>query len=207
MQKRWLGYWEEEDLISELIAGNSQRPNFSFVDGPITANNPMGVHHAWGRTLKDVIQRFKAMSGFNQRLQNGFDCHGLWVEVETEKELGLKTKIDVENYGIGKFSSKCRDRVMRFAAKIEEQSKTLGQWMNWPNSYFTMSDENIETIWHFLKICSEKNMLYKGSRVMPWCPRCGTSLSQHELMDSYREMIHKAVYLRLPVVGESDLYF
>lgn len=207
MQKRWLEYWEEENLISELIARISQRPNFSFVDGPITANNPMGVHHAWGRTLKDVIQRFKAMLGFNQRLQNGFDCHGLWVEVETEKELGLKTKKDIENYGIENFSRKCRDRVMKFAAKIEDQSKNLGQWMDWPNSYFTMSDENIETIWHFLKVCREKGLLFKGSRVMPWCPRCGTSLSQHELMDSYREMVHKALFLKFPIAGESDLHF
>lgn len=204
---RWLEYWEREDLVSKLMEKNSKKPNYSFIDGPITANNPMGVHHAWGRTLKDIIQRFKAMQGYNQRLQNGFDCQGLWVEVETEKDLGLKTKKDIEDYGLENFSRKCRERVMKYAAIIEDQSKKLGQWMDWPNSYFTMSDENIESIWHFLKTCNEDGLLYKGHRVMPWCARCGTSLSQHELMDSYREMVHKAIYLKLPIVGEENRFF
>jgi isoleucyl-tRNA synthetase len=204
---RWLAYWEEGEFVNRLMEKNSNGPNYSFIDGPITANNPMGVHHAWGRTLKDVIQRFKALQGFNQRLQNGFDCQGLWVEVETEKDLGLKTKKDIEDYGLENFSRKCRERVMKYADIIEQQSKVLGQWMDWPNSYFTMSDENIQSIWHFLKVCNENDMLYKGARVMQWCARCGTSLSQHELMDSYREMVHKAIYLKFPIVGEENRFF
>jgi isoleucyl-tRNA synthetase len=204
---KWLAYWEEGALVNKLMEKNAKGPNYSFIDGPITANNPMGVHHAWGRTLKDVIQRFKALQGFNQRLQNGFDCQGLWVEVETEKDLGLKTKKDIEDYGMEKFSKKCKERVMKYAGIIEEQSKALGQWMDWPDSYFTMSDENIQSIWHFLKVCNDDDLLYKGARVMPWCARCGTSLSQHELMDSYREMVHKAIFLRLPIAGEENKYF
>ncbi|MFQ6061408.1 MAG: class I tRNA ligase family protein, partial [Thermoplasmata archaeon] len=204
---RWLHFWEERKLVRKLMAKNSKKQNYSFIDGPITANNPMGVHHAWGRTLKDVIQRFKAMQGYNQRLQNGFDCQGLWVEVETEKDLGLRTKKDIENYGLENFSRKCRERVMKYAAIIEEQSKKLGQWMDWENSYYTMSDENIESIWYFLEKCRERGLLYKGQRVMPWCARCGTSLSQHELMDSYRVVVHKAIYLKLPVVGEDKRFF
>lgn len=204
---KWLAYWEEGEFVNKLMEKNSNGPNYSFIDGPITANNPMGVHHAWGRTLKDVIQRFKALQGFNQRLQNGFDCQGLWVEVETEKALGLKSKKDIEDYGLDNFSRKCRERVTKYAGIIEQQSKVLGQWMDWSNSYFTMSDENIQSIWHFLKVCNDKGMLYKGARVMQWCARCGTSLSQHELMDSYREMVHKAIYLKFPIIGEENKNF
>ncbi|MFQ6127581.1 MAG: class I tRNA ligase family protein [Thermoplasmata archaeon] len=124
-EKRWLEYWEEGNLVSKLIANNSQNPNFSFIDGPITANNPMGFHHVWGRTLKDVIQRFKAMQGYNQRLQNGFDCHGLWVEVETEKELDLKNKKDIENYGIENFSRKCKELTIGNIVAKADIGKTI----------------------------------------------------------------------------------
>src|SRR3990167_10632627 len=108
VDKEILGYWEKNKIFNKLREKNKNKPPFSFMDGPITANNPMGVHHAWGRTLKDVFQRWKAMQGFDQRYQNGFDCQGLWLEVETEKELGFNSKKDIENFGIEKFSKACR---------------------------------------------------------------------------------------------------
>ena len=130
---------------------------FSFLDGPITANNPMGVHHAWGRTYKDIFQRYFAMRGFDERFQNGFDCQGLWVEVEVEKDLGFNTKKHIENYGLEKFSEACRKRVEKYSKIQTQQSIRLGQWMHWDNSYYTLSDNNIEHIWYFLK----KLSLYK----------------------------------------------
>ncbi|MCZ6634099.1 MAG: isoleucine--tRNA ligase [bacterium] len=196
-----LEFWDKHDTFHKLREQNAGNRPYSFIDGPITANNArgIGVHHAWGRTYKDIFQRYKAMKGFDQRYQNGFDCQGLWVEVEVEKDLGLNSKKDILEFGMDNFSRKCRERVDASARSIIETSRRLGQWMDWEGSYYTYSDTNIEYIWHFLKACHEKGWLYKGHRVMPWCARCGTSLSQHELTDSYDEMTHRAVYLKLPI--------
>ncbi len=200
-EREVLRLWEELRAFEKRVARNRGGPRFSFIDGPITANNPMGVHHAWGRTYKDLYLRYRAMLGYEQRYQNGFDCQGLWVEVEVEKELGFNSKREIEAYGLDRFAERCRERVYRFADLITRQSIRLGQWMDWPNSYYTLSDENIEHIWTFLKRCHENGWLYKGARAMPWCIRCGTSLSQHELVgtDAYREVVHRSVYLALPL--------
>jgi isoleucyl-tRNA synthetase len=164
----------------------------------------MGVHHAWGRTYKDFFQRYYAMLGRRQRFQNGFDCQGLWVEVEVEKELGLKSKRDIESYGIAEFVERCKERVIKYAGRQTDQSIRLGYWMDWDNSYFTMSEENNYTIWHFLKTCHEKGWIYKGHDVMPWCPRCGTGISEHEIVtEGYQERTHLSVYVRFPLADEN----
>jgi len=200
VDNRVLDLWERERSFDLLRKKNAGGPRFSFFDGPITANvEAMGVHHAWARTYKDVYQRYKAMRGFDQRYQNGFDCQGLWVEVQVERDLNLNSKRDIETYGIAKFSDACRARVDRSAAAITKHSIRMGQWMDWENSYFTYDDLNISHIWHVLKICEEKGWLYKGHRSMPWCARCGTALSQHEMIDSYREMTHLSVFVRFPI--------
>jgi isoleucyl-tRNA synthetase len=201
-----LGRWERERTFETLRDANRGHPPFSFIDGPITANNPMGVHHAWGRTLKDLWQRYRAMLGHDLRYQNGFDCQGLWVEVEVEKALGLNSKREIEEYGLDRFARACRDRVAKFAGVQAEQSRRLGQWMDWERSYFTMTDANISYIWGFLKECHDRGWLYRGHRSMPWCPRCGTSLSQHELIDSYKEITHPSLYVRLPLLGRDREY-
>ncbi len=207
-EKKILKFWEEKKIFQKLRDKNSKsKKRFSYLDGPITANNPMGVHHAWGRTYKDMIRRYKAMQGFDQTYQNGFDCQGLWVEVEVEKELGFKNKKDIEGYGIDKFIEKCKERVIKYSAIQTEQSKRLGQWMDWENSYFTMSDENNYAIWHFLKKCHEKGYLYKGHDSVPWCPRCGTAISQHEIStEEYKEVVHDSIYFKLPIVGHKGEY-
>jgi isoleucyl-tRNA synthetase len=182
---------------------------FSFIDGPITANNPMGVHHAWGRTYKDLFQRYKTMQGYRQRYQNGFDGQGLWIEVNVEKELGIKSKRDIEKYGVDKFVEMCKDRVRRFADIQTKQSNRLGYWMDWENSYHTMSDENNYAIWHFLKECHKKGYVYEGRDVMPWCPRCATGISHHEIVtEGYKDINHPSIYIRFPIIdspGESLL--
>ncbi len=202
-----LEFWEKNRIFYKLVDKNRGKPRWSFIDGPITANNPMGVHHAWGRTYKDIYQRYKAMKGFDQRFQNGFDSQGLWVEVEVEKELGLNSKREIEAYGLENFSRKCKERVLYYSNIQTRQSIRLGQWMDWPNSYYTMSDENEEHIWHFLKACHQRGWLYQGHQTMPWCIRCGTSLSQHEMLDSYRDITHLSIYLKLPIVGRQGEYF
>ena len=168
LEHRILEKWKVEDTFNRLREKNKGNQKWSFLDGPITANNPMGVHHAWGRSLKDIYQRFHAMNGKELRYQNGFDCQGLWVEVEVEKELGFSSKRDIEEYGIEKFVQLCKDRVKKYSSIQTEQSKRLGYWMDWDNSYFTMSDENNYTIWAFLKklfVQFPKNEWYFDARI------------------------------------------
>ncbi|MBN2556079.1 MAG: isoleucine--tRNA ligase [Anaerolineales bacterium] len=244
-----LEHWEREQTFEKLKALRADAPRWSFLDGPITANNPMGVHHGWGRTYKDLFLRFKAMQGFQTRHQNGFDCQGLWVEVNVEREMGFKTKRDIEEFGLAEFVRLCKQRVLKYAAVQTQQSKRLGYWMDWNDiatldllrekmdedpqqvitvagaegpvtgtveyivghlgmkemggSYFTFSDENNYTIWGVLKSCYDRGWVYKGRDVMPWCARCGTGLSQHEIVtEGYKEITHPAVTLRFPLKEE-----
>ncbi len=201
LEREVLERWEEERTFQRLREQNAGGPRFSFIDGPITANGPMGVHHAWGRTLKDVFQRYQAARGHDERYQNGFDCQGLWVEVEVEKQLGLNSKREIEDYGLAEFAERCKERVAKYVGEIAEQSKRLGMWMDWGNDYLTFSDTNIEYIWRFLKECHRRGWLYKGHRSTQWCPRCGTSLSQHEQAgeENYRELEHPSLYVRFPL--------
>jgi isoleucyl-tRNA synthetase len=205
LEKEVLAWWDTEGIFEKLREQNRGGDRFSFLDGPITANNPMGVHHAWGRTLKDVFQRYKALRGFDQRYQNGFDCQGLWVEVEVEKALGLNSKRDIEEYGLAEFAERCKERVAEFAEVITDQDRRLGRWMDWDNDYYTFSDTNIEYIWRFLKAVHERGWLYKGHRSTQWCPRCGTSLSQHEQAgeENYAELEHPSLYVRFPLKERS----
>lgn len=249
LEQEILKFWRETDAFNALrrLRATSDK-RWSFLDGPITANNPMGVHHAWGRTYKDLYQRFHAMQGYNQRWQNGFDCQGLWVEVNVEKELGFKNKRDIEAFGLAEFVKLCKMRVLEFSAVQTDQSIRLGYWMDWNDpvelrrlrsllsedaeqpvtiqgangpvtgtveqvvgrlgmpdvggSYYTFSDENNYMIWSFLKKCHDQGWLYKGTDVMPWCHRCGTGISQHEIVtDGYKEVTHESVYLKFPLVG------
>jgi isoleucyl-tRNA synthetase len=206
LEEEILAWWEREEIFRKLRERNADGPIFSFFDGPVTANKGMGVHHAWGRTLKDVFQRYKALRGFDQRYQNGFDCQGLWIEVGVERELGLNSKPEIEEYGLEEFARRCRDVVVRSSRELTEASKRLGQWMDWGNDYFTFSDTNIEYIWRFLAIVHEREALYLGHRSTEWCPRCGTSISAHELVGSYVERADPSLYVRFPLkerAGES----
>ena len=255
LEREILRWWKETNAFDILRRLRNGGPTFSFLDGPITANNPMGVHHAWGRTYKDLWQRYKAMLGCDLRWQNGFDCQGLWVEVNVEQDLGFKTKKDIEDYGLAPFVILCKQRVLNFAAIQTEQSIRLGMWMDWndpamlrrlhdhlgndPNekiviegphgsitgtaeqiigqlglpqlggSYFTFSDKNNYDIWAFLRKCADKGSIYKGTDVIPWCWRCGTGISQHEIVtEGYAEMTDPGLTVRFPLrdrPGESLL--
>jgi isoleucyl-tRNA synthetase len=201
-------WWDTNAVRQQYLRRNEHsQKQYSFLDGPITANNPMGVHHAWGRTYKDLYQRYKTMQGYRQRYQNGFDCQGLWVEVNVEQELGLKSKRDIEEYGIAEFVQRCKERVFKYAARQTEQSIRLGYWMDWGNDYYTLSDENNYTIWSFLKKCQERGLIYKGHDVMPWCPRCATGLSNMEMeTEGYKEMTHLSLYVRFPLLDRPGEY-
>ena len=203
-EKEILAFWKENDCFHKLKEKNANGPKYRFIDGPITANNPMGIHHVWGRTLKDTFLKYHAMKGCDSHYRNGFDSQGLWVEVEVEKELGFQSKHDIEAYGLDKFTDKCIERVKKFSSVITDQSVRLGQWMDWDNSYFTYTDENITGIWAFLKKCHESGWIKEVYKPMPWCSRCGTSMSEHEMTGSYREIEHEAVFFKLPIKGTND---
>jgi isoleucyl-tRNA synthetase len=219
LERELLEFWDKIEAFDKLRAKNAGKPKWSFLDGPITANNPMGVHHAWGRTYKDAFQRYFAMTGHELRYQNGFDCQGLWVEVEVERELKLQSKREIENLvpgdrfaSIDRFVTLCKQRVDRFARIQTQQSIRLGYWMNWDRteedwakspderkSYFTMSDENNYTIWRFLKKCHERGLIYRAFDAMPWCPRCGVGLSEMEVKEGYKQTVHKSVFIKFPI--------
>jgi isoleucyl-tRNA synthetase len=204
-----LDLWEQEQTFQQLRDLNAGGPTWSFIDGPVTANRmSLGVHTAWGRTLKDVFQRYKALRGFDQRYQNGFDCQGLWIEVGVERSLGLNSKPEIEEYGLEEFAARCREVVVQSSEALTRGSIRLGQWMDWGRDYFTFSDTNIEYIWKFLKIVHSRGWLVMGHRSTEWCPRCGTSLSQHELSQAgvYQDRSDPSLYVRFPLLdraGES----
>jgi isoleucyl-tRNA synthetase len=250
-----LKFWDDIKAFSKLCGLRANSPRWSFIDGPITANNPMGVHHGWGRTYKDLFHRFYSMRGYRTRFQNGFDCQGLWVEVNVERDMGFRSKRDIEDFGLAEFVVLCKQRVLQYAAVQTQQSQRLGYWMDWDDpeilemlrdelgrdparvievqgtngpvrdtvegligrlgmpelggSYFTFSDENNYTIWMALKSCYERGWIYKGRDVMPWCSRCGTGLSQHEIVtEGYKELSHPSITLRFRLIdrpGESLL--
>ena len=202
IEHEMLDKWKNEDLFHKIVEKNKNGKRFRFLDGPMTANNRCGVHHIWGRTLKDITLKYNAMKGKSCHYQNGFDAQGMWVEVNVEKELGLNGKPEIVNYGIDKFTNKCIERVNYYANEITNQSIRIGQFMDWDNSYFTNSDENITSIWAFLKKCNEKGWIVKKNRPMAWCPRCGTSLSEHEMAGSYHDVVHTAIFIKLPVIGK-----
>jgi isoleucyl-tRNA synthetase len=195
-----LDFWSREDIFAQLREKNSGGPRFSFIDGPVTANKTLAVHTAWGRTLKDVFQRYKALRGYDQRYQNGFDCQGLWIEVGVEKELGLNSKREIEEYGLAEFAKKCRAVVEWSSSELIKGSVRLGQWMDWGRDYYTFADNNIQYIWKFLKVVQERGWLYRGHRATEWCPRCGTSISAHELAGSYVDRDDPSLSVRLPLL-------
>ncbi|MBU0760970.1 MAG: isoleucine--tRNA ligase [Nanoarchaeota archaeon] len=203
-----LEFWEKEKIFEKVRKKNKGGRRWSFIDGPITANNPMGVHHAWGRTYKDLFHRLKAMQGFEMRYQNGFDCQGLWVEREEEKDLGLKNKEDIEKFGILNFVKACRKRVEKFSKIQRDQSIRLGQWMDWENSYYTMTDKNNLHNWHLLKNYFDRGWLYKGKDAVPWCWRCGTASSKHDIAtEGYKEVTHSSVFMQFPLKDKPTEYF
>jgi isoleucyl-tRNA synthetase len=223
LEQSILDFWRRTNAFDLLREKNRGKAPWSFLDGPITANNPMGVHHAWGRTYKDVYNRYFAMVGRELRYQNGFDCQGLWVEVEVEKELGLQSKQDIENLvagdrfkSIDRFVLLCKERVNKFARIQTEQSIRLGYWMDWDRdddwlkppdqrrSYYTMSEENNYTIWSFLKKCHTENLIYRAYDSMPWCPRCAVGISQMEMHEGYQRVAHQAVFVRFPLRGRPN---
>lgn len=202
-----LKFWDERKIFAQSISSREGGASFTFYEGPPTANGKPGIHHVMARMLKDLICRYKTMQGFQVRRKAGWDTHGLPVEIEVEKMLGFKHKDDIVRYGVAKFNEECRKSVWKYKTEWEELTRTMGYWVDLDHPYITFENNYIESIWWALKQYFDKEMIYKGYKIQPYCPRCETPLSSHEVSLGYKDVKDPSVYVKLKVRGEENTYF
>ncbi len=198
-EERILAYWKEKGIFEKSLEKRSPKGEFIFYEGPPTANGHPGIHHLEARAFKDAIPRYKTMQGFHVRRKGGWDTHGLPVELQVEKELGLKVKKDIEEYGIGKFNDRCKESVWKYVHEWEDFTARMGYWVDLKDPYITYKPDYIESIWNIVKTVEEKKLLYKDYKVVPWCPRCGTGLSSHELAQGYQDVKDLSLTIKFKV--------
>jgi isoleucyl-tRNA synthetase len=201
LEQRVLERWRERDVFAESLRRRSGAERWGFYEGPPTANGPPGSHHVLARVFKDIFPRYKTMRGFRVDRKGGWDCHGLAVELAVEKELGFASKSDIERYGIAEFNQRCRESVFEYVAEWNRLTERIGFWLDLENAYRTLDPEYVESVWWALKTIFEKGLLFEKHKVVPYCPRDGTTLSSHELGQPgvYRDVIDPSVYVRFPV--------
>ena len=197
MEEELLARWQAEDLFRRSLAAREGAPEFVFFEGPPTANGRPGIHHVFSRTLKDLFCRHRAMRGFHVSRKAGWDTHGLPVEIEVEKALGISGKQDIEKLGVEEFNRRCRESVWKYREEWEKLSARMGYWLDYTNPYVTYSNDYVESVWWALKTLYDKELLYQGHKILPYCPRCGTSLSSHEVAQGYEDTEDPSIYLAL----------
>ena len=202
LERRVLERWEELDVFGRSMSQTKDGPVWTFYDGPPTANGKPGVHHVEPRVFKDVFCRFRTMTGHSVPRRAGWDCHGLPVELAVEKELGFSGKQEIERYGIEEFNARCRESVLRHVSEHQELSRRMGYWVDQVNAYRTMDPDYIDAVWWSLKTIFDKGLLVEDHRVAPYCPRCGTGLSDHEVAQGYAMVADPSVYVRFPLVDD-----
>ena len=207
LEERVLARWRARDVFGESIRRREGAPPFVFYEGPPTANGRPGSHHVLSRVFKDVFPRYKTMQGHLVHRKAGWDCHGLPVELEIERELGISSKEDIERYGIAEFNARCRESVLAYVEEWNRLTERIGFWIDTDDAYLTMDNDYVESVWWSLKQVWEKGLLEQGHRVVPYCPRCGTALSSHEVAQGYRNVVDPSVYVRFPVRGEEGVSF
>ena len=196
-----LELWASGGTFAKSLARTADGPRWTFYEGPPTANGMPGTHHIEARVFKDVFPRFKTMQGFRVDRKAGWDCHGLPVELAVEKELGFNGKNDIEAYGIEAFNARCRESVGRHVDAFADLTRRMGYWVNLDDAYWTMSPDYVESVWWSLKQIHAKGLLAEDHRVAPYCPRCGTTLSDHELAQGYEDVVDPSVYVRFPLTS------
>jgi isoleucyl-tRNA synthetase len=202
LERQVLEQWKAEGLFRQTLeAGRGGRP-FVFYEGPPTANGRPGIHHVFARTIKDLVCRYHAMLGQEVTRIAGWDTHGLPVEIEVEKELKLSGKKDIETFGVAEFNARARKSVFKYQSDWEALSDRIGYWLDYEHPYVTCSSDYIETVWWLLRRLHDRDLLYRGHRVLPYCPRCGTVLSSHELAQGYEEVTTNSVYVTFPLAGD-----
>jgi isoleucyl-tRNA synthetase len=202
-----LDRWEREGTFERSVSERADAPPFVFFEGPPTANGHPGAHHALARTIKDIVCRYKTMRGFRVDRKAGWDTHGLPVEIEVEKELKLESKEDIERYGVEAFIEKCRASVFTYKDEWDALTRRMGYWIDLDSAYITCTNEYIESVWHILATLWEKGLIYKGHKILPYCPRCGTPLSSHEVAQGYADAEDPSVFVRMRVKGEENVSF
>lgn len=202
-----LQFWKTQRVFNKTLEKNSPEGEFVFYEGPPTANGKPGIHHLEARAFKDAIPRYKTMRGYHVRRKGGWDTHGLPVELQVEKKLGLDSKKAIEEYGIAEFNKQCKESVWEYLDIWNKFTKRIGYWVDQENPYVTYHNNYIESVWNVLKTVSDKNLLYKDYKVVPWCPRCGTALSSHELAQGYEDVKDLSIYAKFPIVGFEKAYF
>ena len=200
MEREVIGMWESEQIFHKSLNQRDQSKSWIFYEGPPTANGKPGAHHVEARVFKDVFPRFKAMQGYYVPRYAGWDCHGLPVELAVEKELGFTGKNDIEKFGVAEFNQKCRESVLRNVSDFTSMTSRMGYWVDFDKAYWTMNPSYVESVWWSLKEIHEKGLLVSDYRVSPYCPRCGTGLSDHELSQGYETITDQSIYLRFPVL-------
>lgn len=206
LEKEILEFWQEKNIFHKTLKKESPRGNFIFYEGPPTANGRPGIHHVLARAFKDVIPRFKTMQGYHVPRKAGWDTHGLPVELQVEKQLGISGKPDIEEIGVGEFNKKCKESVWVYKDEWEKLTKRMAYWLDLEHPYITYSNDYIETLWWILKEIYQKGLLYLGHKVVPHCPRCGTALSSHEVAQGYQEIEEQSIYVKFPLKGEVNTY-
>jgi isoleucyl-tRNA synthetase len=204
LEARVLAFWRDADVFGRSLELRAEAPEWFFYEGPPTANGKPGIHHVEPRTFKDVYPRFKTMTGHLVRRKGGWDCHGLPVELEVEKEIGTTGKRDIEAFGIAEFNRLCRASVQRYVGEFERLTERIGFWIDMSDAYWTMSTEYIESVWWSLKRLHERGLLVEADKVTAYCPRCGTALSDAEVALGYRVVEDPSVHVRFPIVGATD---
>src|SRR3989344_5489097 len=194
-----VAFWKKENIFQKSLEKKSPKGEFVFYEGPPTANGKPGLHHVIARAFKDVICRFKTMQGYHVARKAGWDTHGLPVEIEVEKQIGTKGKADIEKFGVEEFNKRCRESVWKYKAEWERMTERMGYWLDLEHPYITYENEYIETVWWILKQAWDKKLLYQGYKVVPHCPRCGTSLSSHELALGYKTITDISVFIKFKV--------
>jgi isoleucyl-tRNA synthetase len=201
MEHNILDFWEKESIFHKSLQSREGKETWTFFEGPPTANGAPGTHHIEARVFKDVFPRYQTMKGKYVLRKAGWDCHGLPVEIAIEKELGFSGKGDIEKYGIAAFNNKCRDSVQSHVGEFTNMTNRMGFWVDFDEAYWTMSPEYVESVWWSLKEIWKKGLLVQDHRVAPYCPRCGTGLSDHELAQGYETVTDPSVYVRLPITS------
>jgi isoleucyl-tRNA synthetase len=201
-EEKILSFWQENNVFEKTLKKDSPEGDFIFYEGPPTANGRPGIHHIEARSFKDAIPRYKTMRGFHVPRKAGWDTHGLPVELEVEKILGLKSKKEIENYGIEKFNEECKKNVWKYVDEWRDLSNRMGYWVDFDNAYVTYTNQYIETVWGIISEVNKRNLLYKDYKVLPWCPRCGTALSSHELAQGYQDVKDLSVYAKFRLLEE-----
>src|SRR4030043_105127 len=197
VEKKILEFWQKNKVFKKSLEKKSPKGDFVFYEGPPTANGKPGIHHVLARIFKDLIPRYKTMQGFYVERKAGWDTHGLPVELEVEKELGLKSKKEIEDYGIDKFNKKCKESVWKYKEEWEKMTERIGFWIDMEHPYITYENSYIESLWWIIKQAHERGLLYKGHKVVPQCPRCGTGLTSHEVAQGYKNIEEDSVYVKL----------